>query len=34
MKKSLKKLWGKGHFKINEFETIAYVLEDGTPLLR
>lgn len=27
------KLWGKGPLKINDFETVAYVLEDGSALL-
>jgi len=26
-------MWGKGPFRLNDFDTIAYVLEDGTPLL-
>lgn len=33
MNKNILKLWGKGPFRINDFSTIAYVLEDGTPLL-
>lgn len=33
MDKKIPKLWGKGQFKISDFETIAYVLEDGTALL-
>jgi hypothetical protein len=33
MNKKMLKLWGKGPFKINDLETIAYVLEDGSPLL-
>jgi hypothetical protein len=27
------KLWGKGQFKIMDFETTAYILEDGTALI-
>ena len=33
MNKKTLKLWGKGHFRINDFDTIAYILTDGTALL-
>ena len=33
MEKNIRRLWGKGRFKISDFDTIAYVLEDGTALL-
>jgi hypothetical protein len=33
MSKKILKLWGKGQFKISDFKTTAYVLEDGTALL-
>lgn len=33
MKKDIPKLWGKGPIAIKGFETYAYILEDGTPLL-
>jgi hypothetical protein len=30
MSKKILKLWGKGHFRISDFETTAYILTDGT----
>lgn len=33
MSEKILKLWGKGPLKINDFETYAFVLEDGTALI-